>query len=403
MELLRTTSLHLTTGRMFKIYCQRTTQTTSSPFSSSNNCLRIAVTILSTFILYRMNALREFAWRQVVCQTKFIVNCHISEKDFFLPRISCIDVLVLRYKGIFSPWYINNEPHFESLYVSMRLLLILFSPLSLLQIVEISASYGIFLQTHPLNQHNTYNHIFYHQTLQRGVTKTPKNHRQVRKIAIKMGLCLIEKYKAWKMEKLRQRLLDEAYSRRNERRRRSEGEHRQEGQRRYESRRYRSPARPGTAPYGPRRGQLRNPFDTDSDEHLPSWIDRAYDHHEDEYNIQSSRRSKRTVTEPTVRYRSANRAMPDIASPYPRRFDSLPRREGPLNYHPRHGHRYLREDEHMPQEVLEWVQPLSSGRRGEWEVRGHRGRLFGQGPPPPLPPKKVRTPQWVGYPPPGWF
>lgn len=217
----------------------------------------------------------------------------------------------------------------------------------------------------------------------------------------------INAYRAHRLEKKRERLLKEAHARRASERGHAGREHRHDH---HEQQDRRQPVtRSKTAPTGGRHGSRHqrdhNPFATDSFERLPAWLERANDGHDFEQVRYGNVRQHATHQQREVRHQNSDRAMPDIQPPFPRRVDSLPKREGPANYHPRHGHRYLRPDEHMRPEVLEYVQPLSYGRRGPGETNGYRGRLFHEGGRRPSrpPPRAERAPQWAGPRPDGWI
>lgn len=219
---------------------------------------------------------------------------------------------------------------------------------------------------------------------------------------------LIDAYRARKLEKQRTRLLNEAYARRAANEPRHAGRERDERPQRGVRK---SSTRPRTAPsdgrYGDRQEEVRYPFENDSLESIPMWNNHRSNNNR-ERNIRFGNvQTYASYEQRAGRHQSSDRAMPDIEPPYPRRVDSLPQRNGPANYHPRHGHRYLRPDEHLPHTLPAYIQPLSYGPRGPGETNGYRGRLFhdldgGRRPARP-PPRRPGTPPWVGPRPPGWI
>lgn len=222
-----------------------------------------------------------------------------------------------------------------------------------------------------------------------------------------MGLA--DAYRARKQEQLRERMLAEAYARRAQKARQEA--HEEEFGRRYRQeqeqcttrpRRYSTP-KPPTAPNYSRATAQRPAshyvFGDASDLSTPSWTEKP--HRGGEPRLRTAERHAAIHRAP--RHPQPERTMPDLASDYAP--DSFAARACAQNYHPSHGHRYLRDDQYDTYHArAPFVQPLSYGRRAPGETSGYRGRLFGEGNPPPPPPKRDFKPQPVyGPPQEGWF
>lgn len=203
-------------------------------------------------------------------------------------------------------------------------------------------------------------------------------------------------YKARKQEKLRERLLNDAYTRRAIQRRQDEHEREfglaySEAQKRRNS----APKRQAQEFYSRPRtnhGASYNPFDTTSDVNMPYWLDDARHGHTPPLHEGPARKATSYTGD---RYAKSQRATAGIATPYP-----------PSSYMPSrsqsHDYQFITIGYQYPRD--EYVQPLSYGRRAPGETRGYRGRLFGEGNPPPPPPKADRMPEPVYGPPrEGWF